>query len=108
MRSAFQSPLQTGSLGFSRHNVDDAPKRIIAIQGRTATAHDLNALNALQRHLTPVDPTSERVVQRDPVQQDERPADATWSNPAQGNALSGWICRHAAAAPEQAKARDLT
>src|SRR4030095_1221846 len=54
MRSTFKSPLQTGGLGFSRDNIDDTPKGIITVQGRAAASHNLNALTALQWHLTPL------------------------------------------------------
>ena len=45
VRSTLERPLQTGGVGFSRHDIDDAPEGIIAVQGRTTAAHDFNALD---------------------------------------------------------------
>src|SRR5262245_66619976 len=63
--------------GVARHHVDDASKRIGAIKIRSTALHDLDSFYRLTRNTSPVNPSSEWIVDRNPVRKHDRAACST-------------------------------
>ena len=93
--------------GPAREDVDDATEGVVAPDARAAAAHDLDLLDRLERHAVPVDPAAEGVVERYPVEEDERAARPGGSDAAEGEALGRRMPDDARRAPEEAEARHL-
>ena len=88
-------------------DVDDAAHRVVAVQARAAAVHHLDPIGALQRHARPVHPAAERIVERRPVDEDERPAHAARPDAAQRHTLRRRVRRQAARPAEQAERGNL-
>ena len=71
-RSVARFRFQRGFGGRAGDDIDHAAERVRSPQARAATAHDLNALDILQRHAIPLHEARESVVDRNAVDQHER------------------------------------
>src|SRR5207248_1310625 len=69
--------------GMARDDVDDASHRDVAIQARGGIFGDLDAIDALEWNAGPVHPSAERIVEGNAVEQDERSALTTRTDPSQ-------------------------
>src|SRR5580700_4355554 len=101
-----------GLRGALADYVDHATLGLIAPQVGTTTLHHFNPVDALQRDLVPVEPASERVVDRDTVEHNHRPARSARTDSPQRHTFSlGVVGRRGydtAGAAEGIESSDLT
>ena len=87
--------------------VDHATHCVVAVQARPGAFHQLDAIDVLERHARPVHPATERVVERDAIDEHQRAADAARPDAAQRHALGGRVRRQAAGAAKETERRRL-
>src|SRR6185437_16233229 len=84
-------------------NRDSAAHRAIAEQAGRCAAIDFDAAYVGRIDTVPIDPAAERIIQRDAVPENQRPAGARGAGSAKRNTLRSGICDNAGGAAEQAE-----
>src|SRR6185437_1787849 len=88
-------------------NRDSAAHRAIAEQAGRCAAIDFDAAYVGRIDTVPIDPAAERIIQRDAVPENQRPAGARGAGSAKRNTLRSGICDNAGGAAEQAETGHL-
>src|SRR5436190_9664787 len=103
--SAFVGSDKTKAFRWPRKQADCAAHCTISEEAGGGATRDLYAIHFFRRDASPVDPSAERIVDRDSVPQDQRTARATRSEPPQRHTLRGRVRYYARRPPEQREAR---
>ncbi len=100
MRPEVRARAERRPLRRERQHLDDAAERVGAVQIAARPADDLHPLDGSLRHLVPVNPAAEGVVQREAVGEHQRATGAGAREAAQGDALGRRI-RNAGRRPSE-------